>query len=426
MSRIFFINRYFAPDHSATSQMLSPLAFDLADAGRSVHVVTSRQRYDDPNAHLPAEETLHGVVVHRVSSTQFGRGRLFSRGFDYVSFYAAAYRLLLSQVRSGDVVIPKTDPPLLSILGAHVARKRNAILINWLQDIYPEVASELGVPLVKGPIKYLLIQVRNWSLRRAQVNVVVGDRMADVVSKLGVKKNRVHVIPNWASDDEITPVPAKQNPLRKQWKLTGKFVIGYSGNLGRAHEYNTLLSAAEALRDDHRFVFLFIGGGHRMSELVELVQERGLTGSFIFLPYQSDDILKYSLSVPDVHWISLRPEMEGLIVPSKFYGIAAAGRPIIAVTAKTGEIARLVSAHGCGLVVEPGDTQGLIRAILCLSENPQRKTAMGRKARQMLDAHFTRRNALDKWRALIDQFVDTESPSVATQSVGHSRLKEKP
>lgn len=412
MARIVFVNRYFSPDQSATSQILSDLAFELARSGHSVHVITSRQLYNDSGAQLPTEETLHGVVVHRLSGTQFGRAGLAGRALDYASFYTAALRASHALVGPGDIIIPKTDPPLLSILGARIGRQRGAKHINWLQDIYPEVASELGVFFVKGPVRALLSRLRNRSLRKADANVVVGHSMAERLSRFAIDAGKIHVIPNWCDDEQITPVPAEQNPLRRQWQLTGKFVIGYSGNLGRAHEYHTLLSAAETLRDDPRLVFLFVGSGHRMSKLADLVESRDLTDKFRFLPYQGQDVLKYSLSVPDVHWVSLRPQLEGLIVPSKFYGIAAAGRPIIAVTAATGEIARLVEAHKCGYVVEPGDVRSLIKTIVCLSENQPQTRAMGRRARQMLEASFTRRHTLDKWRSLIAEVANTDCPNL--------------
>ena len=123
---------------------------------------------------------------------------------------------------------------------------------------------------------------------------------------------------------------------------------------------------------------MFIGGGHRVDELTRIVHARGLDATFRFIPYQDRILLKYSLAVPDVHWISLKPAVEGMIVPSKFYGIAAAGRPIIAITSADGEIARLVREYECGLIVEPGQAKALAQAILTLSADPSSVTAWAR------------------------------------------------
>ena len=220
------------------------------------------------------------------------------------------------------------------------ARRRGLHLVNWLQDLYPEVAMALGVPFVQGPLGRGLLRLRDASLRAADANVVVGERMAEMTRARGIAPERIHVIPNWCDDENIQPIAAADNPLRRDWGLADRFVVGYSGNLGRGHEFQTVLAAAEHLRhDDQRLCFLFIGGGKKFAELADAVRERGLDQVFRFLPYQERGLLRLSLGVADVHLMSLKPELEGLIVPSKLYGIAAAGRPIIAIAAPDGEIA---------------------------------------------------------------------------------------
>ena len=138
-------------------------------------------------------------------------------------------------------------------------------------------------------------------------------------------------------------------------------------------------------------------------ELARRVKALGFSHVFRFLPYQDNDVLKYSLSVPDVHWISLRPELEGLIVPSKFYGIAAAGRPIIAITARDGEIARIVESENCGVTIEPGNSDALADTITRLSSDAEMTAAMAWRARAMLDAKFTRRRAFARWKDVLDR-----------------------
>jgi glycosyltransferase involved in cell wall biosynthesis len=403
MRRLIFINRFFAPDHSATSQILSDLAFDLAGAGRDVHLVTSRQIYDDPKTALPERETINGVAVHRVASTGFGRAALIGRSIDYVSFYRSVWRCLHDLVRPGDIVIAKTDPPLISIVARPVVRRNGARLVNWLQDIYPETAVELGVPLMRGPVAAGLAALRNTTLREAAATVVVGDLMGRKVQALGAPASRIHVIPNWCNDEDIRLVAPADNPLRREWNLADKFVLGYSGNLGRAHEFATVLAAAERLRDEPRAAFLMIGGGKRFEELSSAVQARGIAGAFRFLPYQARTLLSYSLGAADVHWVSLDPRLEGLIVPSKFYGIAAAGKPVVVIGAGTGELAQLVQRHDCGFAIAPGDSDTLAATLRRLSDAPQRVLEMGARARKMLDAHFTRRQGLARWRRLLDQ-----------------------
>jgi glycosyltransferase involved in cell wall biosynthesis len=407
--RLIFVNRFFFPDHSATSQILSDLAHYLAGAGRDVRVVTSTQLYDDAKATLPVSEIINGVHVHRVPSTGFGRGSLPGRSIDYVSFYRLMWQCLVALARPGDVIVAKTDPPLTSVIALAAARRNGARLVNWLQDIYPETAVELGVPFMRGPVAASLAALRNRSLRQAEVTVVAGELMARKVEALGTPSSRVHVIPNWCHDELIRPVAKSENSLRQAWGLAGQFVFGYSGNLGRAHEFETVLAAAERLRNEPHFIFLMIGGGKRFEELSRAVTRQGLAGSFRFIPYQEQKTLPDSLTVADAHWLSLNPKLEGLIVPSKFYGIAAAGKPIVVIADHNGEIARLVQRHGCGMVIAPGDADALVGALRLLSKAPETASEMGRRARTMLDAHFTRQKALQRWRGLLDQL--DKSPS---------------
>ena len=403
MPRLIFVNRFFFPDHSATSQILSDLAFHLANSGRDVHVVTSTQIYDDAKAALPIGDIIDGVRVQRVPSTGFGRSGLVGRSIDYLSFYWSMWRCLIALARPGDIIVAKTDPPLTSIVAMAVGRRKGVRLVNWLQDIYPETAVALGVPLVRGPLAAILTALRNCSLREAEATVVVGDLMARKVESLGAPSARVHVIPNWCDDQEIRPIAQSDNTLRQVWGLAGKFVLGYSGNLGRAHEFETVLGAAKRLRDEPHITFLMIGGGKRFDDLSRAVKDQGLTSSFRFMPYQGQKMLPYSLAVADAHWLSLNPKLEGLLVPSKFYGIAAAGKPIVVIADKNGEIARLVQQYNCGAVIAPGDSDGLVETLRSLSNTPDTVSKMGRRARAMLDAHFARHRALERWSELLRQ-----------------------
>jgi glycosyltransferase involved in cell wall biosynthesis len=403
MPRIIFLNRFFYPDHSATSRMVSSLAFELASVGRDVHVITSRQLYDKPGANLPDFEIAHGVHIHRVGTTSFGRSRLPGRAMDYLSFYLTSWRCALSLTGPGDIIVAKTDPPMISLIGMAAAKQRGAKLINWLQDLYPEIAIEFGVPFLIAPVRWLLFLLRDLSLKAATANVVLGELPAKLVLSHGARPESVTIIHNWSDEDEVVPVAHADNRLRQAWGLSDKFVVGYSGNLGRTHEFLTMLSVSERFRQDDRIVFLVIGGGHQNDGLAHEVKARGLERSFLFVPYQDRDVLKYSLGVPDVHWISLRPSFEGLIVPSKFYGIAAAGRPMISIGSKQGELGRLVEKHQCGFAIEEGDVDALENAITRLARDNDLCANMGHRARTMLDDHFTRRQAFDYWHNLMSR-----------------------
>ncbi len=400
--RIIFLNRYFFPDHSATSQMLSELAFYLAASGHSVTVITSRQRYDDAAARLPAFEHIRGVDVHRVRTTRFGRAHLPGRAGDYASFYLAAGWRLWHLARRHDVIIAKTDPPLISVVAWLMARWRGATLVNWLQDVFPEVAERLRLPLLAGPQAGLLRRLRNHALHAANMNVVLGERMAAVAAGAGVPAARISIIPNWADKDLIYPVPDSANPLRRAWSLESQCSVCYSGNMGRAHEFETILDAARLLAERSAAIgFLFIGGGAQHRWLEAAVEQRGLP-NVQFQPYQDSANLHLSLSAGTIHLVSLRPELEGYVFPSKLYGILAAGRPVAFIGDVEGEIARLVHREGVGVVVAQGDAAALAEALERLAGDASLRHAMGERARALLCHQYDKAVALRRWRALLE------------------------
>lgn len=370
MRKIIFINRYFYPDHSATSQLLSDLAFHLRGGSSETHVITSRQMYDDAKAVLPFDEVVQGVHIHRVWTTRFGRYNNYGRAIDYLSFYLTSMFCLARWAGRGDIVVVKTDPPLIAVPASFITRLKSAYLVNWLQDLFPEVAEKLGIKFIRGWLYWLLKWMRNRSLKSARHNVVIGERMAEYLQGEGIPGESITVIDNWVDNSRVAPVEPGKNRLRREWGLDGKYVVGYSGNLGRAHDFSTMLDAAEILRDDPDIVFLFIGGGVRMDSARKECEKRGLPNVY-FKEYQPRERLSESLSSLDVHLISLNPALEGFIVPSKFYSVVAVGKPVIFLGDDDGEIARKIRKYSCGMTVKQGDSAGLVEVIRKLSADQE-------------------------------------------------------
>jgi colanic acid biosynthesis glycosyl transferase WcaI len=418
MPRLIFVNRFFHPDLSATSQMLHDLASRLAATGCDVTVVCSRQRYDDPQEALPACEIVDGIQVRRVWTTRFGRNSLSGRALDYASFYFSAALMLLRTVARDDLVIVKTDPPLMSVLAGVVARLRGAKMVNWLQDVFPEVASRLGADPLPEAVHRMLRAARDRSLKRAVVNVVLGTRMRDYFLGRGIPAEKLLVIENWADESVVTVRDPGESELRRRLNAGDALVVGYSGNLGRAHDIEALLAAAVILRDERDIVFLMIGGGHKMRELQGRVTDLGLDGNFKFLPYQPREHLADSLAAADVHLATLLPELEGLIVPSKFYGILAAGRATVFVGHAEGELARVIRANCCGDVVAAGDGQGLAGVLRELRDDPAARLEMGRRAADLHRRRYTADAASERWLGLILDLPQNEITVPAATSAG--------
>jgi glycosyltransferase involved in cell wall biosynthesis len=296
---------------------------------------------------------------------------------------------------------------MLSTAVGPLVLARGAKLICWQQDVFPEVAQRYGVPGTGGLSGALLRGIRNRSLAKATRIVAIGERMAEHLRTLeGVNADRVEVIHNWADGNAIRPIGARDNALRSQWKLEGKFVVGYSGNLGRVHEFNTLLDAAHLMRDSTPdVVFLIVGRGPRLAEVLQRALSLGLS-NVRFEPHQPLEMLSQSLTVPDVHISALQPRFEGLVHPSKLYGVMASGRPTLFIGDVGGESARILAAAGAGVTVGVGDHEKLATTIHELRDSPERCERMGTSARRVFEAQFDRPVAFSRWEALLDRVAN--------------------
>ena len=402
--KIIFVNRFFYPDYSATSQILSDLAFDLAKLGKPIEVISSRLMYDDSAMQLLSFEIIDGVRVNRVRTSHYGKKKIIGRLIDYTTFYFTAAWMLWKITTADTIVVVKTDPPLFSIVAAVIVRLRGAKQINWLQDIFPEVASALGLRMMRWPIYPVLKFLRNISLKSANMNIVIGRLMMEKLVSDGIPKEKVRIIPNWADGKMVQPIPKEMNILRVQWGLQGKFVVGYSGNLGRAHEFSTILGAIENLQYREDVVFLFTGGGVQRLLLEREVNNKKL-GNVIFKSYQAREILSESLSVSDLHLVSLNPALESLIVPSKFYGIAAVARPTVFIGDLDGEIATVIEKFDCGFSVNSGDSNALAEKILRIASDPELAVSQGLRARSAFELYFDKVVSLESFKEEIDRIA---------------------
>ncbi len=397
-NRVVFFNRFYWPDESATAQILTDLAEYLAGHGWEVEVVTSRLRYTDARVVLPAADLCNGVRVHRLWSTRFGRGRLVGRLSDYLTIYLSFAAWLLRHARAGQIVVMKTDPPLLSVLGWLFKDLQHYRLVAWCQDVFPEVAIA-GLPPRRWlrPVYSLLRHARDLSLNGSECTAVLSEDMRQYLLRQGVRAP-IAKLPNWAVHAGAADAEEVAR-LRREWGLEGRFVVGYSGNLGRVHDWETVRDAIPLLADVPGLAFLFVGGGAGYEAL-----RRALAGVrrplVVFRPYQPRERLAASLAVPDIHWLSLRPEMTPFVFPSKLYGILAAGKPVIFVGDSRSELAAMVATNGCGFRVDCGDGATLQNILMRLTGDPQLMLRLQAAARR-----FQRAPAIHgrhEWRRVLE------------------------
>ena len=201
--------------------------------------------------------------------------------------------------------------------------------------------------------------------------------------------------------------PREANALRHEWGLDDMFVIGYSGNMGRVHEFERLLAAVNLLVSQTAIRFLFVGAGAKKNDLRDIAEEKDL-GNVLFKPFQPQGRLGQSLTVADVHVVTLQDSLEGLIVPSKFYGAIAAGRPVIFIGPAGCEVARVIRERNCGYVFDGHDPAVLAVLIRDLASSPEQVRILGENARRATETSYGRSHALAAWRKVIE--VEARAP----------------
>jgi glycosyltransferase involved in cell wall biosynthesis len=293
-----------------------------------------------------------------------------------------------------------THPPLFYLWGVvlRLVRKQPYFIVSM--DVYPDIAIQAGLIKEGSLLARSLTRLARFGLQQADGVIVIGRYMRDRVLKMGVCPERIHLIQNWADEETIHPIPHNENTFRIAQSWRDKFVVLYSGNLGTAYYFDDLLEVCRQLQSDTAIVFAFIGKGHRLKE-VESFKEKYNLDNIVLLPFQSEDALVQSLGSANIHFVALRPEYLGLMVPSKFYGILAAGLPIVYQGGSQGEIAGVIGEENVGKIVSHEDVEALRKAILAYRNDPTLCRIQGQKARILVETTYNRQTSLQKYTELL-------------------------
>jgi colanic acid biosynthesis glycosyl transferase WcaI len=393
-ARLLVLNQYYWPGREATANLLTELCEELAH-DFDVTVVTGSAGDE------PRRSERNGVEIVRVHSTEYDRRLLTRRATNYFTYAGGALSEALRQARP-DIVLSMTDPPFLGAIGEVVAKRFGARFVVISQDVFPEIAVQLR--RLRNP---LLVRVLGglvgFYLRRADRVVAIGDTMRERLEAKGARPERLRVIPNWVDTKRIHPEP-RDNEWARANGFAGKFVVMHSGNVGHAQDLDALVRAASLLRDLDDLSVVVVGGGARYRALRSLAEVLE-TDQVQFLPYQPRSVLPQSLSTADVHVVGLARGLAGFVVPSRLYGVLAAGRPVIAAAEESTETARLVREVGCGVVVPPGRPAELAWTIRELRERRDELDEMGRRGREYVVAEADSSVAVRRYRELLEEVV---------------------
>ncbi|MBI3669960.1 MAG: glycosyltransferase family 4 protein [Acidobacteria bacterium] len=373
---ILLLNEYYPPDISATAKMAAMVAEALAERHR-VTVLAGRPSYDPSERHpyYFLRREVHGnITVERVGSTTYPRFRMRGRVSNYLTYVSLAVPRALA-IRA-DVVLAMTDPPFAGIVGAMVAKLTGRPFVYNIRDLYPDMA--LGGGIVR-PSRW----VDGWenmhrrALRHAARVIVLGEDMRDRIVAKGVDPARVAVVRDGVALPET--VPPATDPVAQEIRCGFPFVLLHAGNLGFYGAWDTLTRAARLLQSDG-VGLVFVGDGAVRPQIE--ASAAGCT-AVRFLPFRPPQQIPCVLAAGDLHVVTVKRGLEGVVVPSKLYPILAAGRPVLAVAPEHSDVVRIVRRTGCGIAADPDDPEGIAEAVRVLARDPAQLAHMGRRAREI-------------------------------------------
>jgi colanic acid biosynthesis glycosyl transferase WcaI len=406
--RILAVLPHFEPDVAPTGVIASRLVEELGDLAHHVDVVTSLPWYEH-HAVLPQ---WRGKIVRREKAEwgsitrvhPFPTGDKLSipkRAVGFAAFCAldAAVAAAGSRV---DVAFAMTPPLPMAATGWFAALARRAPLVLNVQDIFPDVAVELG--LLRGRrVIAAASALERWSYARcAAVTVLSADMRANLAAKMR-HPDRLHVIPNFVDVDAVQPGP-KENSYRAEYQLSGKTVVMYAGNVGMSQSLGLVVHAARSTADRDDIVYVINGGGSTLPELE--AQAAGLP-NIRFVPMQPIERLPDVLAAADVHLVPLKAGLSRSSVPSKTYSIMAAGRPVLASVDDGSEVQRIVEAAGAGIAVGPDDPGVFVTALVKLVDDPSARESMGAAARAYVERTASARGVAQAYAELFTKVSGT-------------------
>jgi glycosyltransferase involved in cell wall biosynthesis len=394
MKRILLINQYFPPDTSATARVAEGLVRCLA--GRfDVTVLAGRPSYDPSERHpyyFFRRRREEWGAIERVGSSAGDRRKMFWRAANYLSYALLAFfRALTSRA---DAYLAMSDPPLAGLIAWTAGGIRRRPYVYNVQDLHPDMALASGL-IRRGPSLRLWEALHRRALRGAGRVIVLGDDMRRRVVAKGVDPARVAVVRGGAS---LSPAAPPDLAVVRRLRGPFKFVVLHAGNLGHTGAWETLIGAARALEGTGAGL-VFVGGGARREEV-----ERRAAGlsNVRFDPFRPEGEIPSVMAAGDLHVVTIRRGLEGLVVPSKLYGILAAGRPVLAVTPEESDAARIVRDWNCGFVADPDDPSSVEQSVRWALADPGALADMGRRARLAAEK-FDRKGEVERFAGVVKE-----------------------
>jgi colanic acid biosynthesis glycosyl transferase WcaI len=413
--KIAFVINYFYPDIASTGQLMTELCQELQN-DFEITVIASQPGYAGEKAKgnkIFEEDYLENIKIIRLAMPEVNKGSKLSR-IKYIFTYFILASIALLKEKNLDVIYTISQPPVLGGFIGTIGKflKRTKHIYN-VQDFNPEQAEAISYTNKKF-VFTLAKAVDMLNCSYSDTIIVVGSDMSETLKRRFLNKkvpNHV-IINNWTNESEIIPLPKNEKYVMeflKKNNLERKFIVMYSGNLGLYYDLENIIKVTEYFKKYNDLAFVFIGEGAVKKEMHEFVQVENIP-NVKFLPYQAKDFIKYSLNAADIHLVVNQKGIKGVSVPSKIYGVMAAGRPILGVLERGSEAQILIENSNCGLVVEPQNYQEIIAAIESFYKmKKENLNQLGLNGREYLEHNLRKEISINKYRQIIKQVAESSA-----------------
>ena len=405
---------HYAPDTAPTGDVMTSIATELVARGHELHVVTSLPWYEHHRIEpgwggrvVRHEDTAWGRIT-RVHPFPTDKRKIPARAAAFAGFTLLSTALAL-RGRPGarpDAVLAMSPPLTLGGAGWLAARRWRVPFVFNIQDVFPDVAVELGA-ITNPQVIRVASWLERWTYRHSDAVTVLSDDLRDnlvakITGTVPDAYDRIRVIPNFVDTDRIQPADPEAGAYRREHGLEGRRVVMYAGNVGLSQSLDLVIDAARKLADRSDVVFVINGGGSGRAALREAAV--GLD-NVRFVDFQPKERLPEVLAAGDIHLVPLRRGLARSSVPSKTYSILAAGRPVLASVDEGTEVARVVTDAGAGLAVPPDDPGAFTNALITLLDEPERAAAMGRAGRAFVERWASPAAVAERYEALFEELA---------------------
>lgn len=406
--KLLIYAHYFYPDVASTGQILAELAEGMTDTFdiTVICVVPSysgviEEKYKTKRIYI---EDYKGIKLVRVRVPEFTKSNKVSRIKNLVAYFFNSLIATL-KIEKQDYIYTISQPPILGgVLGVLGKWIKGGKLIYNIQDFNPEQTIAVGYAKNKLLLNTVMA-VDKFSCKNSDKVIVVGRDMQETLkNRFNNKKVPSNVfINNWINEKEIYPLEQNHPKIiafKEKYNLQDKFIIMYSGNIGLYYDLENIIKVIGEFKNREDVVFAFIGDGTVKSKIEEYVTNNNLN-NVTFIPYQDKADLIYSLNAADIHWVVNAKGIKGVSVPSKLYGVMAAGKPVLGVLDEGSEARLIVEECNCGVCIEPGNYKEISRNIEYILNNKELIKSLGQNGRKYLEVNLTKDVSINKYKDTI-------------------------